>query len=530
MIEQAFCEIICPAQVEGSEERMQRARLKIRLQSPIGCSLFRTTDQRSFAWWASVSCCLNDPLMYRLRSGLERFCTPAWNVMLHTLGGEQSKLWTQIRHLLPTGPHGLLDGSMYSPAASTVSNLSKVAIKLVSSARIEQFRGLSSPILIKGNGTLTTADVIQADSHSFAGRVFSASLKHAPPLAFSPAAYVAWCLFFLSLPPAPTLYNHELQAGYDYPVQRCVSKHGLHVDPFLDAGGCHASSGCPSTIASRSKKHTFISRVLVQAAKEAGLLVNVEPDTYSLLLQEFSKADCRRIFPKFASKLYLERFLAILNALEVVSSPALTVSSAEKAAYVQTRIDALPVLKKSELKGLRIDASLEDPTTGETKWIDVSAMHTASPSYAAVEIKSVGQKINVNNIVAAYALPDYLRAKPSPSLLKREAEKKHKYSRLITVAQKQAKEKKRLQAPTFSAFIVSDFGDLSPKAQELQEWIVSAYARKCSSEGQRADGCTVADRTRAFRQRFKLDVQLAIAAGLGAMLLTAGQPFENASF
>ena len=115
-------------------------------------------------------------------------------------------------------------------------------------------------------------------------------------------------------------------------------------------------------------------------------------------------------------------------------------------------------------------------------------------------------------------------------MLKREAEKNHKYSRLITVAQKQAKEKKRLQAPTFSAFIVSDFGDLSPKAQELQEWIVSAYARKCSSEGQRADGCTVADRTRAFRQRFKLDVQLAIAAGLGAMLLTAGQPFENASF
>ena len=37
MIEQAFFEIICPAQVECSEERMQRARLKIRLQSPIGC-------------------------------------------------------------------------------------------------------------------------------------------------------------------------------------------------------------------------------------------------------------------------------------------------------------------------------------------------------------------------------------------------------------------------------------------------------------------------------------------------------------
>ena len=82
---------------------------------------------------------------------------------------------------------------------------------------------------------------------------------------------------------------------------------------------------------------------------------------------------------------------------------------------------------------------------------------------------------------------------------------------------------------SFSSFLNKSFL-LSPKAQELQKWIVSAYARKCSNEGQRADGCTVADRTRAFRQRFKLDVQLAIAAGLGAMLLTAGQPFENASF
>jgi hypothetical protein len=111
---------------------------------------------------------------------------------------------------------------------------------------------------------------------------------------------------------------------------------------------------------------------------------------------------------------------------------------------------------------------------------------------------------------------DYLRAKPSPSLLKREAEKNLKYSRLITVAQKQAKEKKRLQCPTFNSFIVSDFGDLSPAAIELQEWLVAAYAKKCEREGARADGCNKAD---------MLNVQLAVASGLGGMLLTAGQPF-----
>jgi hypothetical protein len=135
--------------------------------------------------------------------------------------------------------------------------------------------------------------------------------------------------------------------------------------------------------------------------------------------------------------------------------------------------------------------------------------------------------ITASNIAATFELPDYLKAKPSPSLLKREAEKKFKYARLITVAQKQTKEKKRLQCPTFNSFIVSDFGDLSPDAFELQEWIVTAFAKKCEREGPRQDGCNTADLVRSFRQKFKINVQLAVASGFGGMLLTAGQPFGN---
>ena len=368
------------------------------------------------------------------------------------------------------------------------------------------------------------SDVIQTGSHSYAGRIFASSLKDAGPFAFSPAAYVAWAFFFLGLPPIPTIYNHEAQHGFDYPVQRCQSKHGVHVSPFLDAGACHASSGCPSAASWRTKKHTFISRVVVQAAMEAGLSVRVEPDTYNLLLGEFTRADCRRIFPKAASRQYLEKFNAVLNSLEVVSSPNCTLSEVEKTAYVQARIDALPILAKNEVKGLRIDAALENTVTGETMWVDVSVMHTSCPSYASNEVKSVGQKINVSNIAASFELPDFLKSRPSPSLVWKEGEKNHKYSRLITVAQRQTKEKKRLQTPNFSAFIVSDFGDLSPKAIELQEWLVATFAKKCKQEGPRADGCSTDELTRAFRRKFKLNIQLAIAAGLGSMILTAGHP------
>jgi hypothetical protein len=405
--------------------------------------------------------------------------------------------------------------------------LCKVALKLLSTDNIEQFRSLSSPSLLSDDGCLTPADVIQTNSHSFAGRIFASSLKQTVPFAFGPSAYIAWCLFFLGLPPTSTLYNHEVREGFDYPVQRCLSKHGVHTVPFLDSGGCHASSGCPSTIGARSKKHMYLSRVVVQAAMEAGLNVRAEPGTYDLLLGEFSRADCRRIFPKYASKVYQEKFQAVLNALEVISSPACTISAEEKATYVQARIDQLPLLKKSELKGLRIDAAIENPITGETKWTDVSVVHTSSPSYVGTELKAVSVKMTSSNIAATFELPDYLKVQPSPSLLKREAEKNFKYSRLITVAQKQTKEKKRLQCPTFTSFIVSDFGDLSPAAVELQEWIVTAFAKKCEREGSRADGCNSADLIRTFRQKFKLNVQLAIASGLGGMLLTAGQPFGH---
>ena len=152
-------------------------------------------------------------------------------------------------------------------------------------------------------------------------------------------------------------------------------------------------------------------------------------------------------------------------------------------------------------------------------------MHTTSSSYVGAELKAVGEKINSSSISATFQLPDYLKARPSPSMLKREAEKNFKYSRLITIAQKQTREKKRLQCPTFNSFIVSDFGDMSPAATDLQEWLVNAYAKKCESEAARADGCNKKDLVRSFRQKLKLNVQLAVASGLGSMLLTAGQPF-----
>ena len=83
----------------------------------------------------------------------------------------------------------------------------------------------------------------------------------------------------------------------------------------------------------------------------------------------------------------------------------------------------------------------------------MSVTHTSAASYADAELKAVGHQINSSNILP---LSNY-----------------HIISK-FNLAPLCSSEK-----PTFSAIIVSDFGDLSPAALELQEWLVTAYAKKC---------------------------------------------------
>ena len=84
---------------------------------------------------------------------------------------------------------------------------------------------------------------------------------------------------------------------------------------------------------------------------------------------------------------------------------------------------------------------------------------------------------------------------------------------------------KRLTLPSFIPFVVSDLGELAPDAANLQEWIVEQYRHKCSKLAPHADGCSTSELVRKFRHRFKIGIQMAMAAGLGAMIQAAGQPW-----
>jgi hypothetical protein len=409
---------------------------------------------------------------------------------------------------------------MFSPENEFKVAISKVLLKLLSRIRVEKFLALTSVDNL--SDTLTKADILRTNAQTLAGRIFTTSLKYDSPFVFTNEQYLAWCRSFLGLPPATTIGNQTEQAGFDYPVQSCLALHRC-ASPFLDADGSHAAAHCPAAYAGRLKKHNFLIRVLARAAKEAGLRVSVEPDTHGLLLGEFSKSECRRIFPKYVSKLYRDKFNEVMNAIDLVASPSCAMDEAAKHAYVQARIDQLPVAKREDHTGLRIDLAVENEDTGECKWVDVTVVHTGAESYQDKELKAVNARQIAAKLTDNLALPDPMKADPSPMLLERTTAKNQKYSRLLLVAKKQAVEKKRKQAPTFFTFAMSDYGEMAPVAVEFQEWLVSQYRSKCEREGRRADGCKTLDLVHDFRHRLCIGIQLAVASGCGEMLRRAGQ-------
>jgi hypothetical protein len=256
--------------------------------------------------------------------------------------------------------------------------------------KVKRFEQLS--IATVPTDTLCVADTIHALTHTQMGRLFSTPLDRSFCFDFGSNSYNAFVRFYLGLPPPITVGGLTKQQGFDYPVQRCLASHGVHVSPFLDANGTHASANCPAAQRERHKKHNSIVRVIKVAAREAGLSVSVEPDTYSLLLGEFPKADCKRIFPKVTTPEYKQCFANLVATIDTVTSPGCTLSDPEKQQLIQVQTDKLPLLDAQAAKGLRIDFKITNDSTGEEKWGDVSVANTSSPSVCAQEFKAVSDR------------------------------------------------------------------------------------------------------------------------------------------
>jgi hypothetical protein len=271
----------------------------------------------------------------------------------------------------------------------------------------------------------------------------------------------------------------------------------------------------------RNIKHNSIFRVLSAAATEAGLETMREPDTHTLLLAEFSKEDCRRIFPKKLNVAYRQAFTNLSTASEVFLSPSCTLSSEQKAAALQNLKDSFPITDRKDTKGLRIDLSIVNPLTFETRWIDVTSVNPVAISYCQQEYVNLLSQQRADSLAESIGFKSPF-INPSPTLVKREAEKREKYSRLILVASKQNYDGKRRRRPDFAPFGMTTMGALGPDALILFDWIVLQYKGKCERDPQRSDGLTVKDLVQDFRQRLKLNLQFAMGHGMGTIIMSTG--------
>jgi hypothetical protein len=110
-----YLRVIGATDADCAPSRMARALLKACLRPPFGCGLTKIADQACIAWWASTAMCLQDPLLFQFRMGLQQHAQPAHDRLTNMLGGTASKYWTRIMHLFPHAGAGLLDGSLYAP-------------------------------------------------------------------------------------------------------------------------------------------------------------------------------------------------------------------------------------------------------------------------------------------------------------------------------------------------------------------------------------------------------------------------------
>ena len=145
-------------------------------------------------------------------------------------------------------------------------------------------------------------------------------------------------------------------------------------------------------------------RVIADAALEAGLSTRCEPDTHSLLLGEFSPAECLRVFPKQMSKPYQVAFNSLAQAQAFIASVDCKLSVEEKQIYIQKKIDLLPI-HQGEVVGLRVDVCLENLETGETKWVDTTVVHTTCASYRVKELAAIAKRNLTEAVGDMHALP-----------------------------------------------------------------------------------------------------------------------------
>ena len=446
-IQKTLLECLYPDQPDGPECHQTRRNRAISIATlntnAGGFALTPLQVKAPAAYLAALSAALHDSYLHEIRHHLATDAAHAHANLMEILGPNKNlargvlsfnprDLNSQAFALRPTAP------LQKKPRAGVQSRLTAIAMD----RRTKELRETTTSQV--GEAHTTKSDAIQTllvtSSRSLTPRIFTASLFPGRNRA-STSPLSAFLRYYLMLPPPVLQSEAESRPELDYRYKPCP----IHGKP-IDATGDHAAA-CPTTRGAIYRVHNRIRNYLGREAQRLQLDTQVEPQTASLLLQQFSPEQCRAMFPKNSTRNTRSHAKLVADALDEI--PHLPAEQRDAATRKLTKlIEQTPANET----GLRIDLAIGDA------WIDVGVTHPTKQSTRDKTIRFLtAEAHSPQNELETPPVADY-------------GKKKHdKYQPLINRARLQKQQRKRKTEPTFYAAIFSHLGEFSTQALRLIE-------------------------------------------------------------
>ena len=394
MVECGFALLTLPGQDEPKYSAERRRRAKQRLTLPFrhkGAGIVSIGMRHALAYFSSVAVCAatDDDLAAHI-GGLRRFAADTHQRLLACVG-PRSQHTKDIENILcRDNPEAMLDTAHFKDLLMKRED-SRLQRPLTHAAHAVQAEALHRE-LSTAAGEEATADLVAACSADRGHLIFCAQLSDRYNR-LTPSEFVGWTRRYLQLPPLMRLGNAAPREGFSYEMEACLGTHTEARDSWLDLHGGHDNSNCAPTMHGKHKGHTLLKYVIHRfAGMVPGVKCVVEPETHDVLLNQFSKTQCRKLFPKKPSKKRSKEIKAVVDELEVIEHLPQGNERDSKYRAIVARMDVLNTANiKEEKKAVRLDVQLQHGT--DELLVDVTIVHSLTKANKQAEAKRTWERL-----------------------------------------------------------------------------------------------------------------------------------------
>jgi len=289
---------------------------------------------------------------------------------------------------------------------------------------------------------------------------------------------------------------------------------------LLDVNGNHAIA-CSSTYRSRSQTHSNFNHIIKAFCEEAELTVTLEPPTHTVLVDEYSSAECRNLFQRNPSAATREKAASLFDYMTQLQDPMIPEGRRlEVIAATEALIREIPI----DATGLRVDVFACQPDGHGTSFLlDASITHETKISTRPAMLKWARDLIQ-NNQLILLGEDGSFEHEPSPAVAKVIASKHNRYKLLSHIANVQKAAGKRPDNVAFTACVMSHAGEMAPEFISLVEKL-SQRMRPIHSNPDCLSGLSPSQAAHDFRRRMMNALATGMAKGWGRQLRCAG--FNN---